>query len=232
MNACLQCVPRQPQLRHRQRHPGMAFPLACSHSWTGLMQLSRPLTCHSAPPAAYTLVSTRRVVVQARCPRTPESRRQRIWAQDPNRAQELRRSGEIAQLHLAPGNADKRLNEGHSRSDPMGYGLNTQGSRRSTSRSAGGEMSMRRALLVEPLAAIALAVHPPRRRERSGTGSGLSGGRLLTVCSLDRQIRSLPRVRPVRRSRLVMWWIGLITLIGFAACSSSDLGPIASAGSR
>lgn len=92
---------------------------------------------------------------------------------------------------------------------------------------------MRRALSVEPIATAAQTARLPRRREGSGTSLGLSSGRLLTVCHLDRQSGRLPRVRRGRRSGLVMWWIGLIVTVGaLAACSSSDLGPIASVGSR
>lgn len=109
----------------------------------------------------------------------------------------------------------------------MGYGLeHTVQPTRHVKVSQGwrvGEMSMRRALLVESLAAAALTTHSPWSRERSRTGSGLSSGWLLPVCSHDRQTERLPRVRQVRRSRLVTWSIGaIVTLVALAAGSSSD----------
>lgn len=93
---------------------------------------------------------------------------------------------------------------------------------------------MRRAGLVKLLAAAVLPNYKPWRRDGSGTGKGLRiGDQLLTWCRRNRWIGRPPRVRPARRSSLVMWWIGLIvTRVALAACDSSDLGPIASTGSR
>lgn len=90
-----------------------------------------------------------------------------------------------------------------------------------------GEM-LRHALSIESGAVVALTAKSPWIRERFRTGSGLSSGRLPAVCSHNRQSGQLPRVRQIRRSRLVTWWIGSIaTLVARAAGSSSD----ASAGS-
>ena len=93
---------------------------------------------------------------------------------------------------------------------------------------------MPRAVSVKLLAAAVLPNYKPWRRDGSGAGRGLSiGDRLLTCCRRNRWIGRLPRVRPARRSSLVMWWIGLIvTRVALAACDSSDLGPIALVRSR
>ncbi len=89
---------------------------------------------------------------------------------------------------------------------------------------------MRRTILLELRTAVVLTKSPPWRSKGSGIGRRFSiRDRLLTGCRRKRWVSQVPRVRPIRRLSLAMWWIGLIVL---APDSSSDHGSITSTGSR